>query len=263
MFFKDQHIWITGASSGIGEALAYAFAKEGASLILSARRIEELQRVQASCTALGAVCEIIPMDLTKSASIEEAVKTFLNKDLSLDIMIHNGGQSMRAAAIEAGEEVTRQIMEVNFFGAVRLTRLLLPEMIKKPGSRIVVISSVTGKFGFKLRSAYAAAKHALHGYFESLALENAGVIAVTMVCPGRIRTNISLAALTASGTPHGQMDEGQLKGVPVEKCAEQILRGIRKNKREVFIGGAEVVLVYIKRFVPALFFHIARKASAT
>jgi short-subunit dehydrogenase len=122
---------------------------------------------------------------------------------------------------------------------------------------------VTGKFGFKLRSAYAAAKHALHGYFESLALENDGVINVTLVCPGRIRTNISLYALRANGAPHGQMDEGQLKGVPVEKCADQIIKGIRRNKREVFIGGAEVVLVYIKRFFPALFYRIARKASAT
>jgi short-subunit dehydrogenase len=182
----------------------------------------------------------------------------------IDILINNGGVSQRTLVKDTTMEIFRKIMEINLFGAVQLTKLVLPVMIKNGGGHIIATSSISGKFGFPLRSAYAASKHALHGFFETVRLENINEnIKVTIVCPGRVKTNISYNAISTDGKPHGKMDDGQNEGISPEKCALQIMKAIRKNKKEVLIGGKELMMVHFKRFAPFIFYKIASKIKST
>jgi len=253
-------IWITGASSGIGEALALHYAQPGVALILSARRFDELKRVATLCEAKGAKAFILPLDLADISNPKGLVNTAMACTGKIDILINNGGVSQRALAADTSMEVVRKIMEVNFFGQVALSSALLPEFIKAGGGQFAVLSSFTGKFGFAWRSAYAASKHALHGYFESLAIENhAHHVHVTLICPGRIKTNISLHSINADGSVYGKMDEGQLKGMEADACAAIIAKAIARKKREISIGKTDKLLLHIHRFFPALFFKIALK----
>lgn len=257
-------IWITGASSGIGKALALEYAAEGHQLILSARRRNELEAVAVLCQQKGAKCYVLDFDLGNIKDANNLVNEALSFTGSIDILINNGGISQRALAVDTDMEVTRKFMEVNFFGQIALSRALLPHFIKAGTGHFVVMSSFTGLFGYGLRSSYAASKHALHGYFESLAIENhANNIVVSMVCPGRILTDISLNALTGDGTKNGTMDEGQAKGVSAERCAQIIIRGVYKRKRLILVGKMDKLMVYIKRFWPGLFFKIAVKLDPT
>lgn len=257
-----KRIWITGASSGIGEALAKVCRAEGAELILSARRMSELERVarQLEAAHSGPAIRLQLMDIAQTSELPEIVKSVTEKYGPIDILINNAGISQRSYAAETTLEVDRRIMEVNFFGTISLTKSVLPGMIARKSGLIVVISSISGKFGFYLRSAYAASKHALHGFFESLRMElYRDQVRVMMVCPGKIKTNISLNALKADGTPHQSMDEGQASGKSADELAERILRGILKNEEEVFFGGPEMKAVWIKRFFPRLFSRIIRR----
>ncbi|RMG70716.1 MAG: SDR family oxidoreductase [Bacteroidetes bacterium] len=260
-YFDGQVVWITGASSGIGEALAYALAAEGAVLILSARREDQLARVRAACPVPERV-HLAPLDLAETGDLPALVAKWVAQLGRIDILINNGGMSQRAYAAETSLAVDRRLMEVNYFGPVALTKAVLPHMRQAGGGHIVAVSSITGKFGFPLRSAYAAAKHAMHGFFESLGLELHGEgIRVTLVNPGRIRTEISQHALTADGRPHGEMDPGQAQGMPAEVCARKMLQAIRKGRPEVNIGRAEILMVYFKRYAPWLFRRMARRVS--
>lgn len=264
MNFKGKTVWITGASSGIGEQLVYAVAKRGSSVIISSNEENELKRVKSNCEKKGADCFIVPFDLSSPEQIKEAADLVNSKYTSLDVLINNGGISQRALATATSAETVRKIMEINFMSAVILSTKIVPIMVKNGGGVIAVTSSITGKFGFPLRSAYAASKHAIQGYFESLRLENkANDIQVTIAIPGRVQTPISIHAVTADGTAHGKMDEGQSGGISADVCAERYIRAIENNKREVLIGGTELMMVHIKRFFPALFNKIASKIKAT
>ncbi len=261
MRFKDKIVWITGASSGIGEALVYAFDKEGAKVILSARREEMLKAIQEKLTHPSLV---IPLDLTQTSHIQSAVEKVTSEWGRVDILINNGGRTTRSLAIETPLDNDRLIMEVNYFGHIALTKAVLPMMVSQGGGQIVVNSSVAGKFGFYLRTAYSAAKHALHGFFESLRFEHLkDNISITLVNPGRIRTDISYSALTKDGANYGKMDKGQAEGMPLDVFTPKLMNAIYKHKKEVNIGGKEVLLVYFKRYFPAVFFMIAKRASAT
>jgi short-subunit dehydrogenase len=264
MYFNEKVVWITGASSGIGEALAYQLAKEKAKLIISSKNIEGLEKVKENCLKTCSFCEVVHIDLEKPESIKEAFDKVMTLSSEIDVLINNGGISQRTLFSDTTIDVFRKIMEINFFGAVILSKYVLPVMLKNGGGHIVATSSISGKFGFNLRSAYAASKHALHGFFESLRLENYKEnIRVTIVCPGRVRTNISLNALTADGKAHGKMDDGQDGGITAESCAKQILKAIRKNKKEVLIGGKELLMVHFKRFTPFIFNRIIRNIKPT
>jgi dehydrogenase/reductase SDR family protein 7B len=261
--FQNKVVWITGASSGIGEALAKAFALEGARLILSARRKEELERVKKELKTDSSNVFILPLDLSDTAMVNELTKQAADSFGSIDILVNNGGISQRSFAKDTSLAIDRRVMEVNFFGTVALTKSVLPYMLKQKSGHIVVISSVVGKFGFYLRSAYSASKHALEGFFESLRIEMySDNIRVLIVCPGKIHTNISVNAITGDGGIHSKMDESTEKGLSPEYCAQQILNGIKKNKEELLIGGAEVRAVYLKRFFPGLFSKLIRKQKA-
>ncbi|WP_317133169.1 SDR family oxidoreductase [Adhaeribacter rhizoryzae] len=253
MNFNQQVVWITGASSGIGEALAQAFAQAGASLILSARRIEELERVKNSLPLSPAQVLVLPIDLEKPETFPELVQQVMDAFNRIDILVHNGGISQRGLVKASPLALDQKIMAVNYFGAVALTKAVLPIMLAQKSGRVVVISSLVGKFGTPMRSAYAASKHALHGFFDSLRSEVwRDNIRVTIVCPGYIRTNISINALTEKGDKHNRMDKNQEKGMAPERCATLILKAVAANKEEVVIGGKEILAVYLKRFFPGL-----------
>jgi short-subunit dehydrogenase len=257
---KNKVVWLTGASSGIGEALAYALAKKNCRLILSSRRTDELQRVKKQCAGPPQNICILQVDLNDALSLMKATEDALQCFGHIDILINNGGISQRSTVLETSMEVFRRLFEVNFFGAIALTKYLLPHFISRKQGQFVVISSVAGKYSPPKRSGYAATKHALHGFYDSLRAEYwQDNIKVTIVCPGMIKTSISFAALMGDGTPNNKMDEMQEKGMPAEECALQIVSAVEQEKAEVNIGGKEVLMVYIKRFVPALYRRIIRK----
>jgi short-subunit dehydrogenase len=263
---KNKVIWLTGASSGIGEALAYELASRGAKLILSARRKEELARVKGNCEAAAQPnIRILPLDLSMSETLKLSTEAAIQIFDHVDILINNGGISQRSFAKDTAIEVDRRIMEVNYFGAVSITKYLLPHFLKRKSGHIVTVSSVTGIFGTPYRSGYAASKHALHGFFDSLRAELykdvKNAITVTMICPGFIHTPITLSAVTGDGTPLGKMDEGQFKGKPAAWCAQQIVKAIEGKKEEVYIGGKETLGVRFKRLFPKLFSKYIRNAA--
>jgi short-subunit dehydrogenase len=261
--FKNKVVWITGASSGIGEAVAYAFAKEGAKLILSARRGEELARVMRVTGLSAQDCMLLPLDLADNKDYNSKVNDALHHFGSIDILVNNGGISQRSLAKETSLEVDRSLMEVNYFGTVALTKALLPHFLKKKDGQIVVISSSVGKFGSPWRSGYAASKHALHGFFDSLRAECfQDGLKVLLVCPGFIQTNVSMNALTESGQKLNQMDAATANGLTAEEAARQILNAIRCGKEEVNVGGfKERFGVWTKRHFPSLFSVMIRKMA--
>ena len=261
-FFTDKVVWITGASSGIGEALVYALSEKKARLIISARRIEELQRVKDNCKFSSHNIVLLPLDLSKveelSAKANEAIAVFGK----IDFLFNNGGISQRALAGETPMELDRKIMEVNYFSHIAITKTLLPFMVKQGRGNIIVTSSVNGQCALPLRSAYAASKHALHGFFEALREEHyKDNIKVLMVLPGFIKTNLSLNAITKDGNAFNQMGHGQQKGLQAIDFAHKLLVAIEKDKKEVYIGGKDILILYIKRFLPALYYKIIRKVK--
>jgi short-subunit dehydrogenase len=258
--FRNKVVWITGASSGIGEALVKAFAAEGAFVVLSARRSDELERVRTAAALNNENSLVLPLDLSDTTSSAELAAKVVGKFGKIDILINNGGISQRALTKDTSLETDRKIMEVNFFGTVAITKSVLPYMLKQKSGHIIAMSSIAGKFGFYLRSAYSASKHALHGFFESLRMEiHKDNVKVLIVCPGKIRTNISVNAVTGTGSKHDRMDESTDQGLSPETCADQILKAIETNKEEIFIGGKELRAVWVKRFFPKLFSKIIRK----
>ncbi|MGQ7868589.1 SDR family oxidoreductase [Sunxiuqinia sp. sy24] len=257
---KEKVVWITGASSGIGEALAYALAREGAALILSARNKEKLEEVRINCLQHTASCHVFPVDLSNIQQTEEVAGTVLAQVGRVDLLINNAGQSQRSLAQETPLKIDRDIMELNFFSVVALTKRVLPHMLKNQSGHLVVISSISGKFGFPWRTAYTASKHAVQGYFESLRAElSLDNIQVTIVSPGRIKTNISLNALTQNGQAYNKMDEGQANGMDANLCAAKIVKAIKKNRKELLVGKKELLMVYIRRFIPVLYYKIVTK----
>ncbi|WP_372638825.1 SDR family oxidoreductase [Fodinibius sp.] len=264
MTFKNKVIWITGASSGIGEALAYALHDRGARLIISSRREEALANVKNNCSGNPENIHILPLDLTDTGTLDDKARQALDRHGHIDYLFNNGGISQRSLAVDTNLEVVRQVMEVNFFGSVALTKAVLPAMIEREGGHIVVTSSVMGKFGTRLRSSYAASKHALHGYFDCLRQEvHEHDIAVTLVCPGFIKTDITKKALEGDGSKHDKMGRGQQEGMLPGEFAEKLLPKIAKQKNEIYIGGREIAGVYLKRWAPGLLNKLLLKSEVT
>lgn len=265
VFFHQKRIWVTGASSGIGEALVYSLAEHGAHLILSARNEPELQRVAETAQSRGAGSVLVqPLDLAQHDAIPGIVTGVLRQVGKIDILVNCGGISQRSLAMETSLEVDKQLMAVNFFGTIALTKALLPSMLTHQLGHIVTVTSLTGKFGSPMRSTYSASKHALHGFFDSLRAELAHTpLRFTLVCPGFVRTNVSVNALTGSGRPQGTMDDATENGLAPEVAARHILRAIEHGKEEIWIGGKEVLGVYLKRFFPAWFSKVLAKAKVT
>jgi short-subunit dehydrogenase len=263
---KGKVVWITGASSGIGEALAYEMARKGAKLILSARRKDELERVKGNCIVSAQPdVRTLALDLAKPEMLKLSTEAALQIFGHVDILINNGGISQRSFAKDTSIDVDRRIMEVNYFGAIALTKHLLPHFLQRKSGHIVAVSSVTGKFGTPWRSGYTASKHALHGFFDSLRAELwkevKNNIPVTIICPGFVNTPLTLSAVTGDGTPLGKSDDANFHGMDATLFVNKMIKAIEAKKNEVYIGGREVWGVYLKRFFPDLFARIIRKTA--
>jgi dehydrogenase/reductase SDR family member 7B len=254
-------VWITGASSGIGAALAPALAERGAKLVLSSRRQDALRSVQGACQRPNEHL-VLPLDMMDTSAFGPAVRTVLDRVARIDILVHCAGISQRARAADTQLSVDRRIMDLNYFGPVALTKQVLPAMIECQSGHIVVISSLLGKFAAPTRSAYCASKHALHGFFDSLRAEEfSHGIEVTLVCPGFVQTNASLNALTGDGKPHGKMDVRIARGLTSEAAARRIAKAIERRRREVYIGQRETLGVYLSRWAPSVFHRIIRNTT--
>ncbi len=257
--FQNKVAWITGASSGIGEALALELARQGALLVLSARRTDELQRVACLTNLTDTSVLVLPMDMTDEASFAAHVQTVLARFGHIDYVFQNAGITQRGTVADTDFAVYRQLMELNFFGVVGFTKAVLPTLLAQKSGHFVVTSSVAGKIGVKVRSGYCASKHALHGFFDSLRAEtHASGLRVTIVCPGYIRTPISLSALDAQGKKHNKMDTGQAQGMDAAVFAKKLVRAVAHNREEVYIGGPEVYGIYLKRLWPGILSRILR-----
>jgi dehydrogenase/reductase SDR family member 7B len=253
---KNKVVWLTGASSGIGESLAQALSRQGAHLILSARRLEALEKVKAKCT--GDV-RLLRVDLAEAGSLEDVAKRAWRLHEGIDVVIHNAGIAHRDFAVKTSLEVDHQVMQVNYFGPVALTKALLPKMLERKAGRFVVVSSLSGVFGVPRLSAYAASKHALHGFFESLRAEvHREGVRISLVVPGFVRTSITLNALTGDGSKHGKMDAVMEEGMPPDECAAQIVQAIRSGAEESFVGGAEMIGVSLQRLTPGIWRKVMR-----
>ncbi|SMC64881.1 SDR family oxidoreductase [Pedobacter africanus] len=260
---NNKVIWITGASSGIGEALVYAYSNAGAKLIISARNRDELYRVKSACKSPVNI-HVLPLDLEKTELLADKAQEAIRIYGYIDMLINSGGISQRSLALETQLQTEQRLMNVNFWGTVVLSKAVLPAMIANGSGKIVCISSLVGKFGTRLRSAYSASKHALHGYFDSLRAEVFDKnIQISIICPGFIKTNVSVNALTGNGSPQGTMDAGQASGMPAYECARQIIQAIQQHKEEVYIGGKEVKGVWFKRLFPLRFSRYMRTAQVT
>lgn len=250
--YRDQVVWITGASSGIGEALAVAWSREGARVILSARKAGELERVRQAC-AHPERHLVRPLDLVDEKTIETTAADVLRELGKVDVLVHSGGVSQRSLVADTAVTTDRAIMELNYFGAIALTKAVLPSMLARKSGHLVPISSVIGHVGIPLRSAYAASKHALHGFFDALRAENEkDGIRVTIICPGYIRTKISENALRGDGSKYGTTDDTHKGAMLPEVAALKIVDGVAKGKHEVRVGGREIHAILLKRWLPGV-----------
>ena len=261
--FRDKVVWITGASSGIGEALAYRFNALGARLILSSNEPRELERVRSTLPDKEAHVMLLPLDLNRISTLALKAKKALSRFGHIDILVNNGGISQRALAQDTALSVDVRIINTDFLGHVAVTKAVLPSMLKRKSGHIVVTSSIMGKIYTPLRSTYTAAKHALHGFFDSLRAEvYRDNIDVTVICPTGVQTGISKSALTGTGTRYGVTDGVIKRGLTADQCAERMIRAILARRQEVIIGkGLTKYSAYIRRFFPRLYFWLIRRVT--
>jgi short-subunit dehydrogenase len=261
--FIGKVVWITGASSGIGESLVREFVRRGATVVASSNDLPGLEKVKAECGDKSGMVHCIPFDLADTSGIDKIVEQQVNLLGRIDFLLNVGGISQRARIDETPMWLDRKIFEINYFGTIALTKAVLPFMVRQQSGHILATSSISGRFGFPLRSAYSASKQALHGFFETLYLENKKFnIKSSVIIPGRVNTSISIHALDAEGKEHGKLDDGQTNGIPPEKAAEIIIKGMLRNKREILVGKNELIMLHIRRYCPWLFFKIADKIKS-
>jgi short-subunit dehydrogenase len=254
---NNMNIWITGASSGIGAALARQLNAMGARLILSARRADRMTVLRNSFDHPDRVT-VIPLDITDGTSISRAVSQ-VEKGPRLDLLIHNAGIAQKGLAHENAMKVDREIMETNYFGTVALTKAVMPMFHRQGHGWFGIVSSFAGVLGVPGRSAYAASKHALHGFFKSLVAEHSNCkLDLSFIIPGFINTNITAKGLTANGNPYGKVEKSHCLGLSPEECAEGIIKGLNKRKRQIIVGKVEVLILYIHRISPALSQYIVK-----
>lgn len=258
MNFTGKTFWITGAASGMGKALCTELAKQNVRLVVSDRNEEGLKATAKIVESTGSSARIEVLDMSDTTSIMQTASKVLNDGEKIAGLYQFAGISQRSLVTETPLENDRKIMEINFFGVVALCKAILPHMIENGGGQLVATSSLVGKFGFPYRSAYASSKHALFGFFESLMAENkSNNIKVSILIPGRVQTNISKFALKKDGSEYGKIDPGQANGISAEKAAKIILKGLKKEKKEIWVGGSEMLMLHIRRFFPPLYYYMA------
>ncbi|XP_035913886.1 dehydrogenase/reductase SDR family protein 7-like [Anopheles stephensi] len=261
-------VLITGASSGLGEALAHSFYLAGCKVVLAARRKEELERVRKDLLELHATVPthppiILPLDLSDLNSITGKVQSVLEIHGAIDILVNNGGISVRGDALSTAIDVDIRIMLVNYFGTVAMTKACLPSMIARKEGRIVCVSSVQGKFAIPHRSAYSASKHALQAFCDSLRAEVAkDNVSVTLISPGYINTALSMNALTGSGATYGKMDTATAAGASAEDTAANILKAIVRDEKDIIMAPiAPRAAYWLRHRLPSVYFWIMKKRA--
>jgi len=194
----------------------------------------------------------------------DKVATALQHFGQIDALINNGGISQRSLMIDTDMEVYKRLIDIDYLGTVALTKAVLPVFVQQKSGHFAAVTSLMGKFASPLRSGYCGAKHALHGFFDALRMEHEkDNIKVTLVCPGFIRTNISMNALVADGSAQSKMDNATGEGMSAEDCAAEIYRGMSREKFEILVGGKEKFAVYLKRFFPKLLHRIVMRSNVT
>lgn len=250
MTIQQQVVVITGASSGIGEATAYAFAREGCRLVLAARNYTELHRVAETCRGYGAEVVIQRCDVSVQKDCETLIQTAINTFGTIHILINNAGISMRAVFADTDPEVLHTLMNINFWGTVYCTRYALNELLKNKGS-VIGVSSVAGIKGLPGRTGYSASKFAMNGFMESLRIENLHKgLHVGVICPGYTASNIRNTALNNQGQAQGDspLNEGQL--MPAATVAEHIVRMVKQRKAEVTLTLQGKLTRWLNKFFP-------------
>jgi short-subunit dehydrogenase len=262
MELAGKAAWVTGASSGIGEALAKGLAARGANVVLSGRRVEELEHV---AKAAGGTTLVLPFEATDYENLPAIVGKALQWRGGVDLLINNAGISQRSLALDTSFDVYRRIMEIDFFAPLKLTQFVLPSMVTRKSGHIVIISSVAGKVGAPLRTAYCAAKHACVGYYDALRaeIEAAYGIGVSVVTPGSVRTNVATNSMTGDGGVRGRSDENIENGMAPERAAEIILDGVENGVREIPVAeGMELAALQMRAANPeALFGFVAQEGA--
>ncbi len=254
-------IWLTGASSGIGEALAYELSLKGYKLILSARNKKQLISVKEKCKYPECVA-VLPLDLADFSRVGNSVKTAVSIYGRIDMLINNAGISQRSLIMDTELEVYERLINVNYLGTVALTKEVLPHFISKRSGHFVTVTSLMGKFGSPYRSGYCAAKHALHGFFDVLRMEHdKDGIDVTLVCPGFVQTKVAINALIGDGSSQNRNDPATEQGMLPEIFARKMIRAIEQKKYEAYIGGKEIQGIYLKRFYPKLLNKIVLRSQ--
>lgn len=252
-------IWITGASSGIGEYLAYELAKNGCHLVLSARRADELERVKKGCILGGPLKEddvlVLKLNVVELDSHSKAVNTVLSHFGKIDILVNNAGRSQRAMAADTAKEVERQMMELNALSVFSLTKKVLPHMMERKEGHIVVTSSVAGKLGAPFSASYSATKFALQGWFDALRTElYEDNINITMVCPGPVFSNILREAFTeVNGDIYDKEMMPTENRMSTQRCAELMAVAMANKMYEVWISpNPPLLFVYLSQYSPTL-----------
>lgn len=261
MTFTNKVIWITGASSGIGKALALQLSQQDCKLILSSRRKTALLEVKSLCLNPDAI-EILPFDLGDYLHMKPIVEKAVSFFGKVDMLVNNGGISQRSLIIDTDILVDKKLMDIDYLGTVALSKALLPHFITQQSGHFVTVTSLMGKFSSPYRSAYCGAKHALHGFFDALRLEHdKDHIKVTMICPGFVNTNVARNALTGDGTTQDTQDTATENGLDVSVFAKRMLKAIKKEKFEAYIGKRETNGVYLKRLFPKLLHKIVLRRA--
>lgn len=256
MRFDSKIIWITGASSGIGKELSIQLARLGATLILTSSNASLLEELKNQLN--GSKVYVLPFNLLELDGLNALVEKALSLEGKIDYVIQSAGISQRAEAKDTSMEVYKKLMDINYFAPVAITQALLPHFKKHNSGNITVISSIAGLIGFPLRSGYAASKHAIKGYLETLQCElHKTNITISIVYPGRINTNISKNALLGDGQQFGNTDANNEVGMEVDVCAQKIIKGLFLNKKSVIIVKAERLLFWLWWFIPSFYYKIA------
>lgn len=260
--FKDLTIWITGASSGIGEALSVEFAKRGATIILSGRNSERLEAVKKRCKHSDKHI-VVPFDISDADQAKNAYQAAKAQAGKIDWLINNAGISQRSLIMETTEEVERQLMEIDYFAQTRFTRLVLPDMITQGHGKVVMVSSIAGLIGTQYRGGYGAAKAAIHMWADSLRAElHDQGIEVANIFPGFIQTNVSINALTGDGTAQGTMDDATNKGLTAKAFAKQVSKALIKGEEYIVVAGQkEKLAMRINRVSPPKLYKLIRRSQ--
>ncbi|WP_296703873.1 SDR family oxidoreductase [Algoriphagus sp.] len=257
--FQDKVIWITGASSGIGEEMCYQFSELGAKLIISARNEGQLKRVNAQLPRNPGSAMVLPLDLEMISDLAEKVINAISYYGKIDLLINNAGIAVRDFAKNTSIEIDQKLMNINYFGSVALSKGLLPYFEAQESGHIVVVSSLSGKYGVPKLAAYAAPKHALHGFYESLRSElmDTGIF-ISLIIPGIIQTEITAHAVLGKGENYGKVETAFKKAYPVEKAVRKMIGAIEKRKEEYYVGGPEGFTLWVNRFSPWLLRRLIR-----